>query len=236
MALFDSGNLLANVALTDTFDQWRERTNQILTLAAGLSSNNQFTGLNSFDTAIAVNSGGTGANTLDLNSVILGNGTSPVNFVAPGANGNLLTSDGTSWVSITPAPAGIGTSRITYTSSSSQNTFSIIYDVGFVDVFLNGVKQQNNVDFIANNGIEVIFTSNLPAGDIVDMVSHSTISVANTYTQAQVNILVDNKLSLSGGTMTGDIVFSNTQTFNVSSIDGEITTTGGQLFLWSSCV
>jgi hypothetical protein len=51
MALFDnSGNLLANVALTDTFDEWRGRTNQILEQAAGLSSNNVFDGaLNTFE-------------------------------------------------------------------------------------------------------------------------------------------------------------------------------------------
>ena len=46
MALFDSGTPLANVALTDTFYTWRVRTNQINTQAAGLASNNTFTGTN----------------------------------------------------------------------------------------------------------------------------------------------------------------------------------------------
>ena len=44
MALFDSGTPLANVALSDTFNTWRVRTNQINTQAAGLASNNTFTG------------------------------------------------------------------------------------------------------------------------------------------------------------------------------------------------
>jgi len=44
MALFDSGSPVANVALSDTFNTWRVRTNQINTQAAGLSSNNTFTG------------------------------------------------------------------------------------------------------------------------------------------------------------------------------------------------
>lgn len=43
--------------------------------------------------------GGTGVTTLTSNNVILGNGTSPVQFVAPGTNGNLLTSNGTTWTS-----------------------------------------------------------------------------------------------------------------------------------------
>jgi microcystin-dependent protein len=47
----------------------------------------------------SVASGGTGASTLTANNVLLGNGTSPVQFVAPGTSGNILTSNGTTWVS-----------------------------------------------------------------------------------------------------------------------------------------
>jgi hypothetical protein len=46
-----------------------------------------------------VSSGGTGLSTLTSNNVIIGNGTSAVQFVAPGTSGNLLTSDGTTWTS-----------------------------------------------------------------------------------------------------------------------------------------
>jgi microcystin-dependent protein len=49
-----------------------------------------------------VSSGGTGAYTLTANNVILGNGTSAVQFVAPGSSGNVLTSNGTTWTSATP--------------------------------------------------------------------------------------------------------------------------------------
>jgi len=49
-----------------------------------------------------VSSGGTGAYTLTANNVILGNGTSAVQFVAPGTSGNLLTSNGTTWASAAP--------------------------------------------------------------------------------------------------------------------------------------
>ena len=48
---------------------------------------------------LPVANGGTGAATLAANSVLLGNGTSAVQEVAPGASGNLLTSDGTTWTS-----------------------------------------------------------------------------------------------------------------------------------------
>jgi hypothetical protein len=48
---------------------------------------------------LPVANGGTGATTLTANNVILGNGTSAVQAVAPGASGNVLTSDGTTWTS-----------------------------------------------------------------------------------------------------------------------------------------
>lgn len=50
--------------------------------------------------------GGTGQTSLTSNNVLLGNGTSAVQFVAPGTSGNVLTSNGTTWTSATPAATG----------------------------------------------------------------------------------------------------------------------------------
>ena len=55
---------------------------------------------------LPVANGGTGATTLTANNVILGNGTSAPLFVAPGSSGNVLTSNGTTWQSTTPAATG----------------------------------------------------------------------------------------------------------------------------------
>lgn len=52
---------------------------------------------------LPVANGGTGATSLTVNNVILGNGTSPVQVVAPGSSGNVLTSNGTTWQSTAPA-------------------------------------------------------------------------------------------------------------------------------------
>jgi hypothetical protein len=48
---------------------------------------------------LAVSNGGTGASELTANSVLLGNGTNSLLKVAPGASGNILISDGTTWKS-----------------------------------------------------------------------------------------------------------------------------------------
>ena len=53
-------------------------------------------------------SGGTGTNTLTVESVLIGNGAAAVKFVAPGTSGNVLTSNGTAWASVAaPVPETI---------------------------------------------------------------------------------------------------------------------------------
>lgn len=56
--------------------------------------------------AIGVAYGGTGSTSLTANNVLLGNGTSALQTVAPGTSGNVLTSNGTTWTSTAPAGAG----------------------------------------------------------------------------------------------------------------------------------
>lgn len=63
-----------------------------------------------FTNALAVASGGSGRANLTANSVLIGNNTSAVNFVAPGASGNVLTSNGTTWVSQAQS-AGVTTGK-----------------------------------------------------------------------------------------------------------------------------
>jgi len=55
---------------------------------------------------LPVAAGGTGSSSLTANNVLLGNGTSALQVVAPGTSGNVLTSNGTTWVSSTPAASG----------------------------------------------------------------------------------------------------------------------------------
>ena len=60
---------------------------------------------------LGVPNGGMGTTSLAANNVILGNGTSAVQTVAPGASGNVLTSDGTTWSSQVPAAGGISAGK-----------------------------------------------------------------------------------------------------------------------------
>jgi hypothetical protein len=90
-------------------------------LAAKSGANSDITSLSGLTTPLSVAQGGTGAATLTANNVILGNGTSAVAFVAPGTNGNLLTSNGTTWTSAA-APVSGFTNMQVFTSPGTFTT------------------------------------------------------------------------------------------------------------------
>lgn len=89
-----------------------------LTLGGALSGVNltsQVTG------TLPVANGGTGQTALTANNVVLGNGTSAVQVVAPGTSGNVLKSNGSTWASAAeaagyPPPTLVGT-NVTATSA-----------------------------------------------------------------------------------------------------------------------
>ena len=84
---------------------------------------------------LAVANGGTGATSLTANNVILGNGTSAVQAVAPGTSGNILTSNGTTWVSSAPGSSFTGFNSQIFTSSG---TFTVPTGVTAVKVTVAG--------------------------------------------------------------------------------------------------
>jgi len=95
--------------------------------AAKSGANSDITSITGLTTPLTVAQGGTGANTLTANNVLLGNGTSAPQFVAPSTSGNVLTSNGTTWVSSAPTSGSVlqclsttktdtfGTTSTTYT-------------------------------------------------------------------------------------------------------------------------
>lgn len=84
---------------------------------------------------VTVAQGGTGATSLTANNVLLGNGTSAVQVVAPGASGNLLTSNGTTWTSAAPASSFVGFRGQAFTSNG---TFTIPTGITAVKVTVVG--------------------------------------------------------------------------------------------------
>jgi hypothetical protein len=94
--------------------------------AAASGANSDITSITGLTTALTVAQGGTGAATLTANNVVLGNGTSAVQFVAPGTAGSVLVSNGTTWTSggagVSSAVAGNG---ISVSASTGAVTFAV---------------------------------------------------------------------------------------------------------------
>ena len=56
----------------------------------------------------------------------------------------------------------------TVSTTTSDFTITGGYDVGLIDVFLNGVKQRSGVDFLATSGTGVTMTPAVNAGDVLE--------------------------------------------------------------------
>ena len=102
------------------------------------------------------------------------NSTIGVHDGTTGANGQYLRATGTgvTWGSFPT----MRTSQ-TFTASSGQTSFSFTYNVGYLDVFVNGVKLSSS-EFTANNGSTVVLSVGSFVGDIVELVSYFTTSYA----------------------------------------------------------
>jgi trimeric autotransporter adhesin len=128
--------------------------------------------------------GGTGSANLTADNVILGNGANAVKVVAPGTANNVLTSNGTTWISQAPTGGGGGggTSRtITdFTATNGQTTFTVSYTVGLLDVFRNGVKLAA-ADVTATNGTSFTIAA-CATGDIIQAIAYTSLNVAATIT------------------------------------------------------
>jgi len=98
-------------------------------------------------TLVAAN-GGTGRNTLTANNLLAGNGTGIVNLIAPGANGQILTSNGTSWTSAA-APTGITT------TTGNPAYYAARAWVNFNGTGTVSIRAQANVSSITDNGIGI---------------------------------------------------------------------------------
>jgi hypothetical protein len=115
-----SGNNVLSTSPTLVTPVLGTPTSGTLTSCTGLPLTTGVTG------TLPVANGGTGAATLTTNNVLLGNGTSALQVVAPSTSGNVLTSNGTTWVS--QAVAGGGVTSINGQTGAVVNT--TLYAIG----------------------------------------------------------------------------------------------------------
>ena len=168
------GELAINTADGKLF--YKNSSGALATLATSSGSAGDVTGPStSVDSALVAFNGTTGkavkSASLTLNNVILGNGTNVPQVVAPGANGNVLKSNGTTWTSAAEAAipqlvgtnttatsdqflvASAGSITITLPSSPTAGDFVIVKD---------GTGAAATTNFTVNGGGSNIASSATP--------------------------------------------------------------------------
>jgi hypothetical protein len=176
----------------------------VLTNATGLPLTTGVTG------TLPVANGGTGATTLTANNVLLGNGTSALQVVAPGTTGNLLTSNGTTWTSSAPPTSYAGLRSQVFTSSG---TFTIPSGITSCKVSLVGGGGAGGG--YSASGSQSTGGSGGGAGGAVKW--FSSLTSGNTLT-----VTVGAAGAINGGTGGTSSVASGTQTITTVSATGGV--------------
>jgi len=154
--------------------------------------------------------GGTGQTSLTANNVILGNGTSAVQFVAPGTSGNVLQSNGTTWNS-----AAVVTS---FTSSSGLSTNTSA--TGAVSVTNTGVTSAaagTGISVSASTGGVTITNSGVTSAVAGTGISVSGSTGAVTITNGGVTSLTGTSNQVSVSSSTGSVTLSTPQSIGTGS-------------------
>ena len=96
------------------------------------------------------------------------------------------------------------------TGIQTDFTFAAGYEVGYVDLYLNGARLVEGQDFTATDGSTVGLTTNAVNGDVLEVVAFKAFNAANV-TASGGNFAVSQNLTVTG----------------VSTFTGAITATGG---------
>ena len=131
------------------------------------------------------------------------------------------------------------------TATAGQTTFNGTYTIGFVDVFLNGVKQSED-QYTATTGTNIVFNEGASEDDIVEVVG-LTANIPAPGSGSYLNSDVDNHLNV-GTASTGQILSwngsdyawvadqSGGSSYTNSDVDSHINVSGatsGQILSWN---
>ena len=173
--------------------------------------------------------GGTGAATFAANNVLLGNGTSAFQVVAPGTSGNVLTSNGTTWTSSAAGSqvypgAGIANSTgsawgTSYTTSGSGTVVALA-----TTPTLTNPTVTNYVETLYAPAAGSAFTISLANGTIqeISLNANGTITLPSSVAGKSFTIIVtysgSYSLTWSGG---GTLKWAGGTTPTATSVNGK---------------
>jgi len=84
------------------------------------------------------------------------------------------------------------------TGLTTSFTFVSGYDVGYLDVYLNGSKLVNTIDYVAGDTSTVNLSVGITTGDTLEMVAYKAFNLTNAATDAPGDLLVGGDLRVDG--------------------------------------
>ena len=154
-------------------------------------------------------------------STRIGTGFTDIKFVGSGVS-SIVGSGDTVTINI-PADTTIVRQVETATGVTTDFTITDGYTVGFIDVYLNGVKQRVGTDFTATNGTTVSMIPFIDDGDVLEFQIYKNLSMGESALPAgtQGQLLQHNGSSYVGVASTGfrDYVINHGQGYYAYTTD-----------------
>jgi hypothetical protein len=104
---------------------------------------------------------------------------------------------------------------VEHTATAGQTSFAVTYDVGHIELYINGVRLDAS-DYTATNGTSVVLDTGATAGDTVFIQAFGTFTLADHYTKAQTLSLI--RFEIDGGV--SNSVYLTAQSVNGGSANG----------------
>ena len=84
------------------------------------------------------------------------------------------------YIGILPLTEAIQT-RKSFVATAGQTTFSMAYQAGYIDVYLNGIKIREGAseDYVASNGTSIVLNSGVVVNTELDVVSLTSASIVD---------------------------------------------------------
>lgn len=111
-----------------------------------------------------------------------------------------------------PGDTSVRFARQSYVVSGATSlfTFSSGYDVGFIDVFLNGSKLVNGLDYTANDKQTVSLTIPAQSGDSLELVAYKAFDIVSIISSSDGDFTAGGNIT-AGGTIQGSFIGDGSQ-------------------------